>query len=81
MDPFSFVTSESLDYPLSVRIINLEGEEALPKASELLRRPDLRYIGSNTRYTNPVWMCSAMFKGTAIANPSSQTIAHTPIYM
>ncbi|KAI4593634.1 Phosphatidylinositol (PI) 3-kinase [Pestalotiopsis sp. 9143b] len=50
MDPFSFVTSESLDYPLSVRIINLEGEEALPKASELLRRPDLRYIGSNTSW-------------------------------
>ncbi|KAH8662091.1 phosphatidylinositol 3 [Xylariales sp. PMI_506] len=48
MDTFSFVTSESLDYPLRVRILNLEGDETPQKYSTLLARPDLRYIGSNT---------------------------------
>ncbi|KAK6072696.1 phosphatidylinositol 3-kinase catalytic subunit [Seiridium cupressi] len=62
MDPFSFVTSESLDYPLSVRIINLEGEEPPQKPSELLRRPDLRHIGSLTR----------------TADRAGRTTVHTP---
>lgn len=64
MDPFSFVTSESLDYPLSVRIINLEGEEAPPKASELLRRPDLRYIGSNTSTHSDLYVTVQVWAGS-----------------
>ncbi|KAI0019925.1 phosphatidylinositol 3 [Xylariomycetidae sp. FL0641] len=48
MEPFSFGSSESLDYPVSVRIINLEGDEAPFLFSTLLKRPDLRHIGSNT---------------------------------
>ncbi|KAI1116716.1 phosphatidylinositol 3 [Nemania sp. NC0429] len=48
MEPFSFGTSDSLDYPVNVRIINLEGDEAPYLASTLLSRPELRHIGSNT---------------------------------
>ncbi|KAF2999545.1 Phosphatidylinositol (PI) 3-kinase [Neopestalotiopsis sp. 37M] len=64
MDPFSFVTSESLDYPLSVRIINLEGEEAPPKPSELFRRPDLRYIGSNTSTHSDLYVTVQVWAGS-----------------
>ncbi|KAI1873970.1 uncharacterized protein JN550_003239 [Neoarthrinium moseri] len=64
MDPFSFVTSESLDYPLSVRIINLEGEEAPQKASELLQRPDLRHIGSNTSVHSDLYVTAQVWAGS-----------------
>ncbi|KAH6651865.1 phosphatidylinositol 3 [Truncatella angustata] len=64
MDPFSFVTSESLDYPLSVRIINLEGEEPPQKPSELLRRPDLRYIGSNTSAHSDLYVTAQVWAGS-----------------
>ncbi|KAK7974140.1 hypothetical protein PG989_015988 [Apiospora arundinis] len=50
MDTFSFAQSVSLDYPLSIRIVNLEGDETPVKASTLFTRPDLRYIGSNTSW-------------------------------
>ncbi|RWA05100.1 hypothetical protein EKO27_g10012 [Xylaria grammica] len=50
MEPFSFGTSDSLDYPVSVRIINLEGDETPFLFSTLLKQPELRHIGSNTRY-------------------------------
>ncbi|GJC82965.1 hypothetical protein ColLi_05803 [Colletotrichum liriopes] len=50
MEPFSFASSESLDYPVSIRIINLEGDETPFLHSTLLEKAELRHIGSNTRY-------------------------------
>ncbi|KAI5861082.1 phosphatidylinositol 3-kinase [Durotheca rogersii] len=47
MEPISFGSSELLDYPVSIRIINLEGDETPHLYSTLLKRPDLRHIGSN----------------------------------
>lgn len=48
MDPFSFAGSKDVDHPVSLRVINLEGEEPPVKFSTLLERPDLRHVGSNT---------------------------------
>ncbi|KAJ1335959.1 phosphatidylinositol 3-kinase [Microdochium nivale] len=47
MEPFSFGSSNTLDHPVSVRIINLEGDETPYLHSTLLERPELRHIGSN----------------------------------
>ncbi|KAG8525855.1 uncharacterized protein KY384_000615 [Bacidia gigantensis] len=48
MEEYSFATSTSLDHPVSVKIGSLEGHYKPPPFSTLLKRPDLRYIGSNT---------------------------------
>jgi phosphatidylinositol 3-kinase len=49
MEPFSFASSDTLDYPVSIRIINLEGAETPLQFSNLLEHPELRHIGSNQR--------------------------------
>lgn len=64
MDPFSFATSESLDYPLSIRIVNLEGDETPQKHSTLLQRPDLRYIGSNTNPHSDLYVTVQVWAGS-----------------
>ncbi|KAI0130200.1 phosphatidylinositol 3 [Xylariales sp. AK1849] len=64
MDPFSFVTSESLDYPLTIRIVNLEGDETPQKHSTLLQRPDLRYIGSNTSPHSDLYVTVQVWAGS-----------------
>ncbi|KAK5990986.1 Phosphatidylinositol 3-kinase catalytic subunit type 3 [Cladobotryum mycophilum] len=47
MDPFSFAGSKDVDYPVSIRIMNLEGDEPPVKYSTLLDSPGLRHVGSN----------------------------------
>ncbi|KAI9676128.1 MAG: Phosphatidylinositol (PI) 3-kinase [Caeruleum heppii] len=47
MEPFSFATSEALDIPVNVKIISLDGQQAKIPFSTLLKRPDLRHVGSN----------------------------------
>ncbi|TGO89694.1 hypothetical protein BPOR_0098g00250 [Botrytis porri] len=47
MEPFSFASSEALDIPVNIRIVNLEGEQTPIPFSTLINRPDLRHIGSN----------------------------------
>ncbi|KAI8632822.1 phosphatidylinositol 3 [Xylariaceae sp. FL1651] len=78
MEPFSFGTSESLDYPVSIRIINLEGDEAPYLFSTLLKRPELRHIGSNTRY---VYTTSRFFCDTGEILTSSFISPHSDLYV
>ncbi|KAI9684785.1 MAG: Phosphatidylinositol (PI) 3-kinase [Trizodia sp. TS-e1964] len=47
MDPFSFASSEDLNTSVSLRIGALEGQQNAIPFSTLLKRPDLRHIGSN----------------------------------
>ncbi|KAG9244298.1 kinase-like domain-containing protein [Calycina marina] len=47
MEPFSFASSEALDLPVSIRIVSLEGDQTPIPFSTLIKRPDLRHIGSN----------------------------------
>ncbi|KAL9130157.1 MAG: hypothetical protein Q9217_001592 [Psora testacea] len=48
MEEYSFANSTSIDFPVNVKIGKLEGQYNPPPFSTLLRRPDLRHIGSNT---------------------------------
>ncbi|OTB01808.1 hypothetical protein M426DRAFT_63338 [Hypoxylon sp. CI-4A] len=64
MEPFSFGSSESLDYPVSVRIINLEGEETPHLYSTLLQRPDLRHIGSNLSPHSDLYVTVQVWAGS-----------------
>ncbi|KAI0855317.1 phosphatidylinositol 3 [Xylaria cubensis] len=64
MEPFSFGTSDSLDYPVSVRIINLEGDEAPYLFSTLLKRPELRHIGSNTGPHSDLYVTVQVWAGS-----------------
>ncbi|CAL3971050.1 unnamed protein product [Diplocarpon coronariae] len=47
MEPFSFASSEALEIPVNIRIVSLEGEQNPIPFSTLIKRPDLRHIGSN----------------------------------
>ncbi|KAH7390258.1 kinase-like domain-containing protein [Cadophora sp. MPI-SDFR-AT-0126] len=47
MEPFSFASSEAVDIPVNIRIVSLEGEQTPIPFSTLIKRPDLRHIGSN----------------------------------
>ncbi|KAI1379024.1 phosphatidylinositol 3-kinase [Hypoxylon crocopeplum] len=64
MEPFSFASSEELDYPVSIRIINLEGEETPHLYSTLLTRPDLRHIGSNTSPHSDLYVTVQVWAGS-----------------
>ncbi|KAI0967759.1 phosphatidylinositol 3 [Xylaria arbuscula] len=64
MEPFSFGTSDSLDYPVNVRIINLEGDEAPYLFSTLLERPELRHIGSNTSSYSDLYVTVQVWAGS-----------------
>ncbi|PHH60907.1 hypothetical protein CDD81_1068 [Ophiocordyceps australis] len=64
MDPFSFAGSKDLDLPVSVRIINLEGDEPPVKASTLVDRPDLRHIGSNTSVSSDLFVTVQVWAGS-----------------
>ncbi|KAG0650196.1 Phosphatidylinositol 3-nodule isoform [Hyphodiscus hymeniophilus] len=47
MEPFSFASSDALELPVSIRIVSLEGEQTPIPFSTLIKRPDLRHVGSN----------------------------------
>ncbi|CZR63709.1 probable 1-phosphatidylinositol 3-kinase [Phialocephala subalpina] len=47
MEPFSFASSEAVAIPVNIRIVSLEGEQTPIPFSTLIKRPDLRHIGSN----------------------------------
>ncbi|KAI1764404.1 phosphatidylinositol 3-kinase [Hypoxylon sp. FL1150] len=64
MEPFSFASSESLDYPVSIRIINLEGDEVPHLHSTLLNRPDLRHIGSNLSPHSDLYVTVQVWAGS-----------------
>ncbi|KAJ9155152.1 Phosphatidylinositol 3-kinase VPS34 [Pleurostoma richardsiae] len=64
MEPFSFASSESLDYPVSIRIINLEGDEVPYLYSTLLERPELRHIGSNTSSHSDLYVTVQAWAGS-----------------
>ncbi|KAI0803594.1 phosphatidylinositol 3 [Xylaria sp. FL0064] len=64
MEPFSFGTSDSLDYPVSVRIINLEGDETPYLFSTLLERPEIRHIGSNTSPHSDLYVTVQVWAGS-----------------
>ncbi|KAK8109994.1 phosphatidylinositol 3 [Apiospora kogelbergensis] len=64
MDTFSFAQSVSLDYPLSIRIVNLEGDETPQKESTLIKRPELRHIGSNTSPFSDLYVTVQVWAGS-----------------
>ncbi|KND89763.1 Phosphatidylinositol 3-kinase VPS34 [Tolypocladium ophioglossoides CBS 100239] len=64
MDPFSFAGSKDVDHPVSVRIMNLEGDEPPVKYSTLLDRPDLRHIGSNTGPFSDLYVTVQVWAGS-----------------
>ncbi|KAK4152375.1 kinase-like domain-containing protein [Chaetomidium leptoderma] len=73
MEPFSFASSESLDYPVSIRIINLEGAEAPVKFSTLLDNPELRHIGSNQSVHSDLYITVQVWAGSKALTVPVQT--------
>ncbi|TLD22288.1 hypothetical protein PspLS_08211 [Pyricularia sp. CBS 133598] len=63
-EPFSFGSSDALDFPISVRIINLEGDEIPYHFSTLLQRPELRHVGSNTGPNSDLYVTVQVWAGS-----------------
>ncbi|KAH6894176.1 kinase-like domain-containing protein [Thelonectria olida] len=64
MDPFSFAGSKDVQHPVSIRIMNLEGEEPPYKSSTLLERPDLRHVGSNISSHSDLYVTVQVWAGS-----------------
>ncbi|KAJ4298603.1 Phosphatidylinositol (PI) 3-kinase [Collariella sp. IMI 366227] len=64
MEPFSFASSDSLDYPVSIRIINLEGGEPPLQFSTLLEHPELRHTGSNQSPHSDLYITVQVWAGS-----------------
>ncbi|KAL2023534.1 hypothetical protein VTK56DRAFT_2142 [Thermocarpiscus australiensis] len=64
MEPFSFASSDALDFPVSIRIINLEGGEAPLLFSTLLEHPELRHIGSNQSPHSDLYVTVQVWAGS-----------------
>ncbi|ROW13601.1 hypothetical protein VPNG_04552 [Cytospora leucostoma] len=64
MEPFSFASSDAVDYPVKIRIINLEGDETPFLFSTLLDRPELRHVGSNTSPHSDLYVTVQVWAGS-----------------
>jgi len=64
MEPFSFASSDAMDYPVSIRILNLEGDETPVAQSTLIERGDLRHIGSNTSAHSDLYVTVQVWAGS-----------------
>ncbi|KXX80894.1 Phosphatidylinositol 3-kinase catalytic subunit type 3 [Madurella mycetomatis] len=64
MEPFSFATSDQLEYPVSIRIINLEGAEAPLPFTYLEEHPELRFIGSNLSPHSDLYVTVQVWAGS-----------------
>jgi len=53
-----------MDYPISIRIINLEGDEIPYQPSTLLQHPELRHIGSNTSLHSDLYATVQVWAGS-----------------
>ncbi|KAK3695039.1 kinase-like domain-containing protein [Podospora appendiculata] len=64
MEPFSFASSDSLNHPVSIRIINLEGEEAPLPFSAFFDHPELEQIGSNQSPHSDLYVTVQVWAGS-----------------
>ncbi|RKK99130.1 hypothetical protein BFJ68_g13361 [Fusarium oxysporum] len=64
MDPFSFAGSKDVHHPVTIRIMNLEGDEPPFKYSTLLERPDLRHAGSNINPYSDLYVTVQIWAGS-----------------
>ncbi|KAL3418882.1 phosphatidylinositol 3 [Phlyctema vagabunda] len=56
MEPFSFASSEAVEFAVNIRIVSLDGEQSPIPFSTLIQRPDLRHIGSNQSLTSDLYV-------------------------
>lgn len=63
MEPFTFATSSSLDYPLRVRVVNLEGHETSHKNSTLFNHREVGQVGSNTSSHSDLYVTVQVWAG------------------
>lgn len=73
LDPFSFAGSKDVDHPLSIRIMNLEGDEPPIRMSTLFERPDLRHVGSNTSPHSDLFVTVQVWAGSKPLSVPIQT--------
>ncbi|MCJ1383609.1 Phosphatidylinositol (PI) 3-kinase [Xylographa soralifera] len=61
MEEFTFAGSNALNFPVNVKIGSLEGHQTPIPLSTLLRRPDLRHIGSNVSAHSDLYVSAQLW--------------------
>ncbi|KAK0655939.1 kinase-like domain-containing protein [Cercophora newfieldiana] len=77
MEPFSFASSDQLNFPVSIRILNLEGSEPAIPFSILVDRLDLKYIGSNQSPLSDLYVTVQVWAGSKPLTVPVQTAYKT----
>ncbi|KAJ9653526.1 Phosphatidylinositol (PI) 3-kinase [Neophaeococcomyces mojaviensis] len=73
MDTYTFATSRQLDYPVCVKINNLEGRQTAVNPSVLLRHPEIRHIGSVQSPLSELFVTAQIWAESKPLGVSSQT--------
>ncbi|KAK1750281.1 kinase-like domain-containing protein [Echria macrotheca] len=64
IEPFSFVTSDMIKFPLSVRILSLEGNEPTIPFSNLIDHLDQKHTGSNQSSHSDLYVKAQVWAGS-----------------
>ncbi|KAF7559360.1 hypothetical protein G7046_g4804 [Stylonectria norvegica] len=73
MDPFSFAGSKDVHHPVSIRIMNLEGDEPPVKDTALYENSDLRFVGANTSPYSDLFVTVQVWAGSKPLTVPMQT--------
>ncbi|ETN41992.1 uncharacterized protein HMPREF1541_03931 [Cyphellophora europaea CBS 101466] len=61
MDTYSFATSRQVDFPVYVKINQLEGKQTTVSQSTLIRHPEIRHIGSVQSPTSELYVTAQLW--------------------
>ncbi|KAJ6257567.1 hypothetical protein Dda_7352 [Drechslerella dactyloides] len=61
MEPFTFATSKQLKLNVCVRIQNLEGQKPAIPYSQLLKNPELKFVGSNLSPVSDLYISAQVY--------------------
>ena len=72
-DTYSFATSRQIDFPVSVKINNLEGKQASFPQSKLLKEPALRHLGSIQNPNSELYVTAQLWAESRPISVPTQT--------
>ncbi|KAJ4515580.1 Phosphatidylinositol (PI) 3-kinase [Exophiala dermatitidis] len=73
MDTYTFATSRQIDFPVCIRINNLEGKQTQVPQSVLLKHPEIRHVGSVQSPTSELYVTAQLWAESKPLGVSTQT--------
>ncbi|ETI20718.1 hypothetical protein G647_07060 [Cladophialophora carrionii CBS 160.54] len=73
MDTYTFATSRQIDFPVCVRINNLEGKQSTFPYTVLLKHPEIRHVGSVQNPNSELYVTAQLWAESKPLGVSMQT--------